>query len=344
MYAKGWVDVGTVYNRYVGWACKSGSAETVSVHIYVDGNFIGAGVASNIREFAVQTACGSTHSKHGFDIAVNVPSALLNGSNRSVVVYAIYADGSHEKLDNTPLQVQFAALPGRARPTQMGDIVGRNLAYSWGGPLNYFGHIGIWDGSNVIEATGTENSGDTLKVKSWNEFSSAPDLWQTITPVTDEFKQYYCSRPVCVEYNEWGVGPSTSSTLAYGYTREIAAKSAYVYYLIGASYTRLADFSPAKQGHRYGTKACCSPFGSGPCRDVWTEKKATRGVYRCETFVLHAWATSSIKSGYPTILQRVGAYENPAAVRHWDMQIAALLDKLIRTPRHIYENMQMRWW
>ncbi|MEG1281794.1 MAG: hypothetical protein RSD57_15225 [Comamonas sp.] len=231
-FAKGWADVAT-FNRYAGWACKSGSPQVVAIHIYASGQIIGAGNANLLRETAVRNTCNSTSQNHGFDISLNIPATLLDGSNREVIIYSIYADGSHEKIDNTPMRVNFPEVPGQEKPTNFGDIVGRDLNYSWAGPLNYFGHIGIWDGSNIIEATGNQNGDDTLKITPWSDYANLLTRWPTVSPQTLNIRHAYCDKAFCELYEQKN-GDLTTNAANSG-PREMAAKSAYLKYFIRAA-------------------------------------------------------------------------------------------------------------
>ena len=340
-FAKGWVDVAN-FDHYSGWACKPGSPQVVAIHIYASGQLIGAGNANLLRETAVKTACNSTSQNHGFDIWVNVPASLMNGSNREVIIYSVYADGSNDKIDNTPRQVNFPALPGQEKPVNFGDIVGRDLTYSWAGPLNYFGHIGIWDGANVIEATGTQNGDDTLKITPWSAYSGLPIRWPTVSPQTLNIRHSYCDKAFCELYEQPN-GELTTNAANSG-VREMAAKSAYLKYLIGASYTRLATFSSSKQGYRYSTKKLCNPFATS-CIPTIIQEKAKRGIYRCETFALDAWASTSTKAGYPLMAQYVSSFQSQGDVDKWGRQLNFLISPTrIRTPRDTYDNFQRQWW
>lgn len=339
--AKGYIDSGSVYNRYVGWACIPSSNEVVGIHIYASGVYIGGGNAGLTREFAVRDACGSADSNHGFDISVDVPTSLLDGSVREVQVYSIHANGTTAPLDNGPVRIQFAALPGKQRPQQLGDIVGRNLSYSWGGPLNYFGHIGIWDEANVIEAIGTADAADTLKVTPWEVFSNASDLWPVLSPVVEDLLHRYCHKTICDLDN------SVYETRKVGGIRELAAKRAYVSYLIGASYTRTAFYTETRQGTRRLATETCNPFAPPQsCNPPVVEVKPSRGTYRCETFVLHSYASTSMLSGSATVGQEIYTrlFENTEKKNtHWGNQISYLLSTLrVRAPSAVYENLG-RW-
>ncbi|MFG0641864.1 hypothetical protein [Delftia sp. WSY_22] len=344
--AKGWLDAGTTYKRYMGWACKAGSSVPSGIHIYADGQYIGGGNAAIVREFAVQAACNSTTSNHGFDIQVDVPIGLLNGAVRNVDVYAIYEDNTSEKLQNTPMRIKFDAIPGREKPANFGDVVGRDLAYSWGGPLNYFGHIGLWDGYNVLEAVGTIDPKNTIRPATWDVFSSATDLWKTISPVIpQDFRQEYCGVISCHYFQlESGrlvlTGPHTFNH----YIRQMAARAAFIKYTIGASYAKAAQYTPSMQGMTYWTKNVCSPF-SNKCTEKLVETKPARGVYRCETFVLDVWAATSIY-GNPLRSQKVvGGRNSEAAAEIWGRQISYQTSwARVITPVSVYSNLQERRW
>lgn len=339
-YAKGWVDAAN-YNRYTGWACKSGSSQIVDVHIYANNKLIGAGKAGNIREAAVRDACGSTSVLHGFDVQVSNSPDMLDGSMKDVVIYTIYNDGSHEKIDNTPIKVLFPAAPGSSpQPIEPGDVVGRDLNSAGAG---FMGHIGIWDGRMVIEALGTQNSNDTLKRNSWSSFIQYPNQWRTISPITINFNQKYCDGKDC-SLTELENGDLVTMIGPTSGIRKMAAASAYAKFLIGASYTLTANYSSSRQGVKYYTKRHCSPFAAN-CQPRQVEVKPVRGLYRCDTFVLDAWGGTSPAYANALVGARNSGFVNQNDVQKWDKQIQFLTSPLrIRTPKDAYDNLQRSWW
>ena len=346
IYAIGYVET-AVYNHYQGWACKPNSEEVVGIHIYADGIYIGGGNAPNAREFAVAAACGTSSSSHGFDIQFTIPGNLLDGSLRQVRIYSIHADGSHAELNNSPVNVRFSNIPVKPIPSNEGDIVGRDLSYSWGGPLNYFGHIGIWDGANVIEAIEAVDGDDTLKLTPWAQFSNAPNLWENLTPVLDNYAQNYCRDILCnvngsSAFAPWVLGSGTHT----GGLRELAAKRAYLSYLIGASYTRLATYTSTKQGTRRYATETCNPFNTAACKPPLVTTKQTRGVYRCETFVMDSWAATGGTSSSAFISQSLYATFSPTPGRYqerWRRQIDYITSLArIRTPATVFNS--FRYW
>lgn len=337
-WAIGYLDSWTTYERYVGWSCVPNSDEIVGIHIYASGVYIGGGNAALTREFAVAQACNSSHSNHGFDISVNVPANFRDGTMREVVVYSIHSNGTSAPLTNVPMRIRFDALPGRARPQNLGDIVGRDLGYGWA-PLDYFGHIGIWDGNNVIEAIGSADGADTLKITAWENFSNSSNSWPVKVPVVKDFAQEYCSSTTCPLGNSTTFWPWIApGTRHVGPEREIAAKRAYVSYLIGASYTRLGSFTPTQQGTgRYAIETC-NPFKKDQCRPPFIQTKPARGTYRCETFVMHSYAASAIGTGYSTPEQKIASW-NPNRPPEWDRQMQWMMSPArLRTPRTMYDN------
>jgi len=347
-YAEGVIDNISKPNRYVGWACLSGSSNPVNVQIYADGVHIGSGGATLTREFVVREKCGSSHSNHGFDIAVKPSQKLLNGAVREVQAFLVYEDGSMMELDNSPVQMTFDDNLGKPKPTHYGDIVGRNLSYSWGGPLNYFGHIGIWDGENIIQATGSSNKDDTLRLESWESFSANPDgLWETVTPVAENIVQYYCMKEICNENDPYTSWPWVLPEYKHvSDLREMAAKRAYVSYLIGASYTKTSDFTPTQQGtKRYITGGCNPYYWWQPCTPTLYSLKPERGIYRCETFVLHSWIATDIRTESKYKFRQQGlssVYASEGSVRRWHKHIESLRSSfwITTTPHGVYNKLQ----
>ncbi|WP_395027892.1 hypothetical protein [Comamonas odontotermitis] len=208
--------------------------------------------------------------------------------------------------------------------------------------MNYFGHIGIWDGANIIEATGAQNGDDTLKTTPWSAYASLSTKWPTVSPQTLDIRHAYCGQAFCQLYEQPNGDLTTNATNSG--LREMAAKSAYLKYLIGASYTRLATFSSSKQGFRYSTTRLCNPFATS-CISTIIQEKAKRGTYRCETFALEAWASTSTKSGYQLMAQYVSSFQNQADIDKWGKQTSFLISPTrIRTPRDVYDNFKRQWW
>lgn len=339
-HAKGWVDVAS-HNRFAGWACRLGSAQVVDVHIYANGRIIGAGKAGNLREEAVKHACGSSSSFHGFDVQVANSPDMLDGTVKDIIIYAIYNDGSHEKIDNTPIKVQFPhGSHSSPPPANFGDIVGRDLGVTG---LGYVGHIGVWDGEMVVEAIGFQDTKNTIKRTPWSAYNNNPTKWKTISPVTINVRHKYCHAKECL-LTELDNGDLVSMTGSTHGVREMVAKSAYVKFLIGAEYTATTTSSPAKQSIKYYTKRHCFPFASS-CQPRQIKTKPVRGIYRCDTFVLDAWGGTSSRHSNALAGMTTSPFENKNNIDKWYKQIDSLTSwHRLQTPKNVYDNMQRAWW
>lgn len=345
--ALGWVDIAST-QRYTGWACKSGTPEQVGVHIWRDDNvFLGGGSAKNFREFAVQTACGSTHQYHGFDITITVPPHLLDGTTHSVRVFSIYADGSNAELANSPVRVQFGSTPPPpSPPTDTASVVGRDLAYP---VVSVFGHIGIWDGANVVEMLneGTENK---VKLNTWANFWPRSKPWAHATPNISTHLIKDCFGQSCIPtesqqkflalghvlYNDGGVQTHAARQAIFKRAQQIQG--------IGATYTYSADASIVKalpEFNVYST-AHCSPFSQTPCDGIWIKTKKQIGTYRCDTLVATVYAGSALSAygygSYETIYRAFSGDAEREPV--WRAKMTELADRTLRTPVNIYNKIK----
>lgn len=144
-------------------------------------------------------------------------------------------------------------------PKHVGDIVGRDLDIPG---LGWAGHIGLWDGKQVIEAVnGLSNA---IRFQSINQFKSASPYWGYAAPnIPDEPISTACFQPYC----------NNNSDFESLKARAAIAKFAVQNYLIGADYTISAAYTPAKYGDR--------------------KYSPQRGKYRCDTFVLWVYLSAS---------------------------------------------------
>ncbi|NHZ78458.1 hypothetical protein F2P44_04040 [Massilia sp. CCM 8695] len=139
-------------------------------------------------------------------------------------------------------------------PTQAGDIVGRDLDVPGAG---FAGHIGLWDGTQVYEAMGGQPQ-NAIRTSSLNEFKSASKYWGKTSPkIPAGLQENRCYLAYCT--NQGYDHRVFESRVA------IAQRAAQIRAL-GADYTL----------GRFATRA------------TWASEtqRATRGTYRCDTFVL----------------------------------------------------------
>lgn len=110
----GWMD-SVSCDAVGGWTCDPDNyASSIDVHVYADGQFVGAGTASLSREPGVAAACGG-HAAHGFSIAL--PPSLRNGATHRLTAYAINVGRGtgNPPLANSNVAVTCQPLP--AHPT-----------------------------------------------------------------------------------------------------------------------------------------------------------------------------------------------------------------------------------
>ncbi|MFV0681341.1 hypothetical protein [Ottowia sp.] len=162
-----------------GWACDPTKPnEFVGIHMYQNSAWLGGGNAPIPREAAVAAVCSSIHSNHGFSFKIALPTNLIDGAIHKVQVYAVGSAGYSSELSHG---VQNSITFGTTviAPTQMGNVAARDLDVLQ--PGNYFGHIGFWDGTRVIEAM---NESTVIQSNTWSNFRSRASgkTWDTLKP------------------------------------------------------------------------------------------------------------------------------------------------------------------
>lgn len=156
--------------------------------------------------------------------------------------------------------------PAFGDPAKVGDVVGRDLAFTGAG---YLGHLGVWDGSQIFEA-GPPASGSTnaIHITSIFDFKHTPTntggnatYWGTATYniPAGNITMTSCWEPSCTNY------PTATVTAASRYS--VALRLMQIY-RIGADYTAGAAY----------TRSLPS----------WQPLPMQRGVYRCDTLVVDA--------------------------------------------------------
>jgi len=153
-------------------------------------------------------------------------------------------------------------------PQAMGEIVGRDLAYPG---LSWAGHVGIWDGDKVIEVL--NEGGNVVRINTISDFQSRSPYWGVVSPNYPNTSLLGCFETTC---------PVAANPLDYMRPykyREIIVKRSHQIRLVGADYTQTAQYTSAlpKGGPRH---------------------PPTRGVYRCDTFVLDLLRTTQPTNTY----------------------------------------------
>jgi hypothetical protein len=147
-------------------------------------------------------------------------------------------------------------------PTKIGDVLGRDLNVPG---MSWAGHLGIWQGQNVVDVRPPATSGgNAVYLTTVEAFKTASNYWGVASAdIPFGYIREYCYKPYC----NWSENISVTA-------RDSIGRSAYLAYLIGADYTVSSTF--------LGT------FSATP------EQPAQRGVFRCDTFIIHALARSTV--------------------------------------------------
>ncbi|WP_369926225.1 hypothetical protein [Xanthomonas sp. NCPPB 2632] len=122
-----------------GWACASGLAQSIDVHLYVggpagSGTGVGAYTANQPSETAVQTACHSSGTKHRFSIPLT-DAQRVQYAGKAIYVHGISLTGGGNNLlaqSGTfviPPSVLAPSSPASISAAAAGDL--SNIAVNW---------------------------------------------------------------------------------------------------------------------------------------------------------------------------------------------------------------------
>jgi hypothetical protein len=174
-------------------------------------------------------------------------------------------------------------------PSNQGDIVGRDLLVTG---LGWMGHVGIWDGKQVIEVL---NESDVVQINNLDSFKRKSTYWGAVSPKITPYLVDNCFQPRCTKF--W---PVASGGQIESVQVQIAiVQRALQIDRIGADYTIGSSYKSAWAGDaNHGSE---------------------RGKYRCDTFVEDLYA-STIPYGniYMT---------NKSFDREWGNKIVTMRDK-----------------
>jgi hypothetical protein len=148
-------------------------------------------------------------------------------------------------------------------PTEIADVLGRNLDVTLAG---FAGHIGLWDGSQVVEVI---NSQPVIRRTSLSAFKTASDAyWGKATVSLPVMYSLGCAQLEC--YDD---GAMLTDWVAY---RPGVILRTQQIEMIGLQYT----LTP------YPTQARPTVYRGGI-----VDKPGQPGIYRCDTFVIDAMKT-----------------------------------------------------
>lgn len=159
--------------KYVGWACDSSAPgyQSVVQAKRDDGVLLGRVVADRTTTTAIPHECGSPHEFHGFKLYVERKPEWVDGKVHEVIIYSVDQKKNSTKLKS--FMLEFSGVSSDVQsPKNMGDIVGRDLNVS---NLGAIGHLGIWDGSRVVEVVNEDKGPNKFFINTWDEFHSPDD-------------------------------------------------------------------------------------------------------------------------------------------------------------------------
>lgn len=130
----------------------------------------------------------------------------------------------------------------------------------------------MWTGSNIAEVV--SGSTNAVRYVSWQAFKTASTPWATARPNVPNHLIYYCFTAFCQYYNGSNFTNGISARMA------IAGRANQIY-LVGADYTLAGTYTIAEA--------------------AYPDRPATRGTYRCDTFIVDVFASTQGWNMYHTI-------------------------------------------
>lgn len=298
---------------YSGWVCDPvvpGYQGEVQAR-RGDGVFLGRMIADRPTTVAVPAACRSPHGVHGFQLDIEQKPEWADGKTYDVTLYSM-----GQKGNSTPFHTfaaSFSAVSDTIEPPrQPGDIVGRDLDSKY---LGAAGHIGVWDGSMVIEALDESGSSKIFK-NTWNNFKSRTKAWDTVHPRYPVHFIKTCWDIVCdINQNERsGFWASPQQAVFYRATQV---------FRIGADYTWDMGISTAEPAMR-------------DYKEPRWKRDKVRGSYRCDTFVYDAFRASTDLNIAGIFPYREVSKMHPS----WSEKVSSLIGYRTFTPAKVMEKIR----
>lgn len=300
--------------EYVGWACDSSAPgyQSVVQAKRDDGVLLGRVVADRTATTAIPRECASPHEFHGFKLYIERKPEWVDGKVHEVAIYSI-----DQKKDPTKLKSFMREFSGVAAdvksPKNMGDIVGRDLNIS---NLGAVGHLGIWDGSRVVEVLNEDKGLNKVFRNTWDDFTRRTTPWNTVGPKYSGHMVKSCWSNICdINHNR------VNSVL-------VSAQQAVVYralqiYQIGADYSYTLAFTTAE------------PFMHDAKEPAW-RREAIRGKYRSDVFIYDAFRAST-DIAHSGIFPYREVYGMPHS---WRDKVSTLYGMALTLPYKVFEKIR----
>lgn len=195
-------------------------------------------------------------------------------------------------------------------PANPGDVVARDLDSP---VFSDLGHIGVWDGTYVIEMLNGGINGNYVNLNSWEDFKLRQKTWDSIrVNYSNSHTIRSCWDRVCDFLPSNGHISLTA--------RQAVAARAFQVFLIGADYTRTALVVVAEPEMTEKPTSYRRP--------------SVRGMYRCDTFVIDAFKTTTLLNN--NVYHPIRSEANPPS--GWSSKISAFSNSAaIPNPRALYD-------
>ena len=256
---------------YSGWACDSSAPgyQSVVQARRDDGVLLGRVVADRRSKVTVPGICDSSHEFHGFKLDITRKPDWVDGKPHEVTLFSVGANGVPTPF-YTSSAIFSSSVDGVEPPRDMGDIVGRDLDYA---KLGSIGHLGIWDGSKVLEILNEEKSSNKVFRNSWEDFKSRTSAWNTAHPKYPGHKVKSCWNSVC------DVNPGRPGEIVISAQQAVVYRASQVY-MIGSDYSYTVAFTTAE------------PAMIDFKEPSW-KRGVIKGTYRSDTFIYDAFRAST---------------------------------------------------
>jgi hypothetical protein len=111
---------------------------------------------------------------------------------------------------------------------------------------------------------------------------------------------------------------------------------------IGAEYTITTHIRTSRPRIDRLSSSHCSPFATASCDPVWVRGTPQFGMYRCDTFVISAYASTALPEHYlPMFVTEFNVFSGEELrFGSWRTAMGALVHNTTYTPRAIFSRLQ----
>lgn len=298
-----------------GWACDpSTPGYQAEVQAWRDdGLFLGRMIADRTPKTAISASCASSHGLHGFSLHIERKPAWTDGKVHEVTLYSVDRNGKSAPFHK--FSAPFVSMLENVQlPRNMGDIVGRDLDSKIEIAAK-FGHIGIWDGSMVVEVLSDAGVNKVFR-NNWDDFKSRTKPWDTAYPRYPDMKITTCWDKRC------DIHPNRPGQEKVSAPHAVVKRATQVY-MIGADYSILLKFTAAE------------PELYDFTNPEW-KREAVRGVYRSDVFVYDAFlATADLHPG-----DFIPHREIEGMTKSWHDKVVSLYGFALTLPYKVMEKIR----